>query len=1755
MSDAGAAAPPETGSNPNANANPGQNQGRDRRRNRGPHQHQHPKNLSNYIGAVKSMKVLAARGEEYANKASMEQMEIALKAAMIDHDHGEEVANKVLTENLAYSAWLATQRPVANPLFDADPAFQQTMLEAEIVSYGKKFTKTQGTLQKLYNMLWGQLTTTLQDQIKNEPGYQAMAATCDVHALWTRLTDIQLGIDPRQHPVMNYLEQLYALMTVVQGPEENLSDYWMRVRTLVRGLKSSGGEHVFKSPQLVTAVDPDNPTDDELNTLEESCIAQLLLFRANTKRFDDYRNTMKTQYAHGNDLYQTTAADMVSVMMGQDKYKPSSNPPPRPDNFHSRQQRQGYQFAQGTGNTLRGRNGNPIVCNNCGGNHYATASDRTTPNPDCPGSRSGSGNVSPNPQSVLRTSFSFSQYERLTNGITNIPRSWVLLDTCSSDSIGFPFFVLGIRKCLPGEVLRLLSNGGGDATYDEIGTCSLLPVPMYATDNTLANILSAHQVSNQPNVFITMDTRIVNAMIVVHGSKGYVFRTCGLGLYYLDTNDSSSFIDYPNPMSSHSITSPTPAVQPTNGSTTGFNFTQLFTPSHQVVRDNKAKFTKLQVSKADEAREGQRIMHYPSDATFKQVVTQNTVKNCNFTVDDINRANVIYGPPIPVLQGKMTWTHPDRLEDIKRVDLPDYIREHHRVTHLLADLFYVNNLKFLLTRSTVLRYLHGQYIDRKGYTPIIDKLVRSIKKYTDRGFTVDSITGDSEFDAVKLRDRVAPVLVKTVAAGEHVGGIERPVRVIKERCRCTVQANPFDRVPAIMIVTLVLDVIDWLNAFPDPLGVSDVLSPAGLVDGAQPPDLSKSRLPCWTYALAYSSTTNDMKARSVPAIALHYDKGKGGMRFMSLLSGRKIHAHKWKALPMTDEVIDRVHELGENEGQPALNRNGNRELIFEWYPGVPVRDLEEHDMAIQNWHNELHPINIDDYDLNNAAEEEDDAVPIEALPEGEYLDDDNVPELEDNDAESDSDHDDDDDDDDDDNNNDDDDDINPPHLDDDNNNIDEEDIAPEEGQEPGAHDDPAPINENQGAPIANPDGSTQGKEPGAAQQQAPAEEPTVELRRSTRSNAGKAPLSLEPTLTGKSHSDVRKIGRQFFLQSLKYKLNPYKYGLKDIIGRYGEVYSRSDLLHKGLGVIFLQKPGEHDQISVTSSIKRFGEERTFASLLKEFSQLCEGAVEGKPVIRAIDPTELTNKEIIQALETVNQMKLKPADPTKGITEDELKARTCADGRKQRRFIDPEENTSSPTVSNDGNMTTLVVDVYEERDVAIADVKGAFLQAPTKVGKDGTRRVMKFRGKFAEIIAEVNPEFKQYLRWENGKAVLYVLILQAIYGTIDAALCWYELYSETLKKEGFIINPYDLCVANKMINGKQCTVSWYVDDNKISHKDPKVVDEVIAMLEKYFGKMKVSRGDKHKLLGMNITIDRKRKVIHTDMIDLLKEAQAKFETSGEIIRDVCPHPATGSLMTIRDNIPKLDENKAKIFHSVTATYLHVCKRTRPDLEVAISFLTRRVQEPDEDDWKKLRRVVQYCYGTLDEQRTIGATCLKDLFTWIDAAYAVHWDMKSHTGGCMSFGVGTLSTKSGVQKINVKSSTEGELVAMSEYLPYNLWMYHFMDAQGYKLDQNIIYQDNQAAIKMENNGRMSSTGRTRHINVRYFWVKDQVDQKIVKIEYCPTEIMLADFFTKPLNGYLFQYLKAFVMGHRPISELQRVSKEQRKINENLLNKADY
>jgi hypothetical protein len=149
------------------------------------------------------------------------------------------------------------------------------------------------------------------------------------------------------------------------------------------------------------------------------------------------------------------------------------------------------------------------------------------------------------------------------------------------------------------------------------------------------------------------------------------------------------------------------------------------------------------------------------------------------------------------------------------------------------------------------------------------------------------------------------------------------------------------------------------------------------------------------------------------------------------------------------------------------------------------------------------------------------------------------------------------------------------------------------------------------------------------------------------------------------------------------------------------------------------------------------------------------------------------------------------------------------------------------------------------------------------------------------------------------------------------------------------------------------------------------------------------------------------------------------------------------------------------------------------------------------------------------------------------------MRSHTGGVISFGHGSIICKSTRQKIDTKSSTKAELISASDYLPHTLYVKMFMEAQGYPYTKAVFYQDNESAIKMESNGKQSCGQRSRHIGIRYFFITDHSCRQNLTITHCPTGQMLADFFTKPLQGSLFRKFQSVLLGHEPISFLSPTS----------------
>ena len=459
---------------------------------------------------------------------------------------------------------------------------------------------------------------------------------------------------------------------------------------------------------------------------------------------------------------------------------------------------------------------------------------------------------------------------------------------------------------------------------------------------------------------------------------------------------------------------------------------------------------------------------------------------------------------------------------------------------------------------------------------------------------------------------------------------------------------------------------------------------------------------------------------------------------------------------------------------------------------------------------------------------------------------------------------------------------------------------------------------------------------------------------------------------------------------------------------------------------------------------------------------------------------------------------------------QLKSRLVAGGDMQDRTV--YEDISSPTVTLQSVFMIASLAAREKRKVVTADIGKAYLNAEMT----GEEVLMEVDSLTALILSKIDPQkYSQFIDELTGKMI--VRLDKALYGCIESARLWYFTLKEFLEDKGFTSNPEDICVFNKGIGKKQITIAIYVDDLFITSRNEWMIKDLISQMKERFSEVKVTEGDTHNYLGMTFDFSKENKVkvtMNTYVEEMLKE----WEVTGK-----ASSPALSNLFEVRDDAEVLTDGQQLVFHSRIAKVLYLAKRVRPDLLVANIFLATRVNKATIDDWWKLDRLLKYINDTKSLGIVLEADELISVIAFIDASFAVHPDAKSHTGTFISVGKGPVFAKSGKQKLMSKSSTESELIGLSDSFPQVIWTRNFLIAQGYNLEPCTVYQDNMSTIAMVKKGR-STSERTRHINIRFFFIKDKIDNGELVIEHMPTEDMIADILTKPLQGELFRQLRS-------------------------------
>ena len=178
---------------------------------------------------------------------------------------------------------------------------------------------------------------------------------------------------------------------------------------------------------------------------------------------------------------------------------------------------------------------------------------------------------------------------------------------------------------------------------------------------------------------------------------------------------------------------------------------------------------------------------------------------------------------------------------------------------MAIDILFINRIPFLICISEGLSFIHIRRLKSRSKSNIANALKLIKKQYNARGFSINVIKADNEFDTEDISTVFPSAIFEICAANEHVPIVERCIRTLKERCRSVCHSTPFNRYPVVMITQLVISCVRSINMFPPKDGISQSLSPSAIVEGKDFLDANVNRVPFGTYVLAYTGTDNTMK--------------------------------------------------------------------------------------------------------------------------------------------------------------------------------------------------------------------------------------------------------------------------------------------------------------------------------------------------------------------------------------------------------------------------------------------------------------------------------------------------------------------------------------------------------------------------------------------------------------------------------------------------------------------------------------------------------------------------------------------------------------------------------------------------------------------------------------------------------------------------------------------------------------------------------
>ena len=1269
-------------------------------------------------------------------------------------------------------------------------------------------------------------------------------------------------------------------------------------------------------------------------------------------------------------------------------------------------------------------------------------------------------------------------------------RNRIILDTGATRSIFCNHeFLSNIRSVKAKSFVGL----AGSIIIDKVGTLSGVG-EIYYSPLAPGNILSHSELINTPGCDLDYDKAHPQHRwtLRVHGRVLYTFDLRAHGLWECEPDENNLELAFVSEMS----------------------------PGPSTVAQNKSKYCLRDLRGAQLAYDAVEQLGYASFGTLETILRHGTISEPPFSLADVTRARDIWGQHVGAVQGKTTHR---KSKHVPSQPVDTIAAEHiHQI--LVGDIMHMQGGMYAVTSAIPMGYIQISHIPDKRIASLQTALEAHISTFTERGCKVAELRFDGEKSVTALRGKLPyskaeeirrdlrghfngfqAVLVEIAASGAHQPVIERDQRTIKERARCYMSNLPWS-VPPSVKPYLLLYVVSRLNLHPD-ASFADKLCPFERLYGRRPD--WKSDVNCkfgqYAHAHEYRQHTNTMQPRTLPVICLlPVGTRSGGTWVLHLSTWKAVKRNQIAVLPMPDDVIALLNSRATNEAAnldtSPLDHDDEADLASPVEPTIaqePSEDLPVDLVRAENTpiKSVSHAIEVELPDMRPVFDGEDQPPRSTTTPAREHS---------------------------------------APHL-----------YSPVQGQDQRVSPMQSHINSLE-----------QGQRVSLSPMQSHINSPEQGQR-----------VSLSPTHSRRSERDVspKQSGASYktpeYIQRYRSQhegtmsassdyangVTPKTIsnaeiesrGLHDLDFNLEDIYpSQPDIEHTQESTIadqpatrvfrhprnaqqksykdgnanmraLLTKDADAERvefcnnISAKKSLVLYGD-RAKQVMITELKQMID--------LNVFTPVDWNILDTNEKKATIRSMIFLKEKFKADGTFDKLKARLVAGGNMQIRDLYQPDDTSSPTVRTSSVFIVAAIAAFQKREVVTVDIAGAYLNADMK---DKVRMILD--PLMASILCELQPDYMKYLRHDG---TLVVLLNKALYGCIESAKLWYNNLSTTLVKAGFVKNTKDHCVFCKTVRGKQLTVCFHVDDLMITSEDSQAVEEFLVYLKQVYKTITVNRGPVQNYIGMTFTFDPANTVV-ISMDGYVNDIIKSYD-----VQKRAQSPATADLFDVNDDSKPLSKSDKETFHSRVAKLLYLAKRSRPDILLAISFLTTRVQSPNVKDMEKLDRVLAYLLETRDLTLTLGIRGVVQLQSYIDASFAPHRDGKSHTGAIWSLGIGTFYAGSSKQKIVTKSSWEAELVAFSDQMSEVLGVQQFLADLGFQITP-VIHQDNTSTILSTANGSGASN-RTRHVNIRYFWTTQYIDDGTVTVEYTPTGEMIADILTKPLQGELFRRLRALLLG---------------------------